>query len=49
MSGEYAMLYHASKAGVFDLKDAVLESLQSMRRAGKVAIMKNVMKYYPIL
>lgn len=34
VSGEYAMLYHAAKAGVFNLKDAVLESLQSMRRAG---------------
>ncbi|XP_054710237.1 delta-aminolevulinic acid dehydratase-like [Uloborus diversus] len=34
VSGEYAMLYHASQAGVFNLKDAVLESLTSMRRAG---------------
>lgn len=40
------MLYHASEAGVFNLKDAVLESLQSMRRAGKVALMKNAMEYY---
>ena len=29
------MLYHGSKAGAFDLKDIVLESLVSMRRAGK--------------
>lgn len=34
VSGEYAMLYHAAQSGVFNLKDAVLESLQSMRRAG---------------
>ncbi|GFU03652.1 delta-aminolevulinic acid dehydratase [Nephila pilipes] len=34
VSGEYAMLHHAANAGVFSLKDAVLESLASMRRAG---------------
>ena len=34
MSGEYAMLYHGSKAGAFDLKKAVMESVWSMRRAG---------------
>ncbi|CAL1286548.1 unnamed protein product [Larinioides sclopetarius] len=34
VSGEYAMLIHASKAGVFSLKEAALESLTSMRRAG---------------
>ncbi|KFM68535.1 Delta-aminolevulinic acid dehydratase, partial [Stegodyphus mimosarum] len=38
VSGEYAMLYHAAKAGVFSLKDAVLESLTSMRRAGAAVI-----------
>ncbi|KAG8178514.1 hypothetical protein JTE90_005407 [Oedothorax gibbosus] len=34
VSGEYAMLYHAAQAGVFSLKDAALESITSMRRAG---------------
>jgi len=34
VSGEYSMLYHAAEAGVFLLKDAVLETLTSMRRAG---------------
>ncbi|ESO98822.1 hypothetical protein LOTGIDRAFT_114080 [Lottia gigantea] len=34
VSGEYAMLYHGAKAGAFKLQDIVLESLQSMRRAG---------------
>ncbi|CAI8017814.1 Delta-aminolevulinic acid dehydratase [Geodia barretti] len=34
VSGEYAMLYHGSKAGAFDLKTVVLESITSMRRAG---------------
>ena len=28
------MLYHGSKAGAFDLKTVVLESITSMRRAG---------------
>lgn len=35
VSGEYAMLYHGSKAGAFDLKTIVIECLTSMRRAGK--------------
>lgn len=30
------MLYHGSKAGAFDLKTIVLESLTAMRRAGIV-------------
>ena len=34
MSGEYAMLYHGSQAGAFDLKTVVLESVTSMKRAG---------------
>ncbi|CAL1541811.1 unnamed protein product [Lymnaea stagnalis] len=34
VSGEYAMLYHAAVAGAFDLKAAVMETLQCMRRAG---------------
>ncbi|RMX44375.1 hypothetical protein pdam_00015997, partial [Pocillopora damicornis] len=33
VSGEFAMLYHGSKAGAFDLKKIVLECLTSMRRA----------------
>jgi porphobilinogen synthase len=34
VSGEYAMLSLSAKAGVFDLKRAVLESVASFRRAG---------------
>ncbi|KAJ1508301.1 hypothetical protein HMI54_007546 [Coelomomyces lativittatus] len=34
VSGEYAMLVHASQAGAFSLKEAVLESLTSGIRAG---------------
>ena len=34
VSGEYAMLYHASQHGAFDLKTVVMESMTSMRRAG---------------
>lgn len=33
------MLYHGSKAGAFDLQDIVMESLLSMRRAGKSNIL----------
>ncbi|GFR88414.1 delta-aminolevulinic acid dehydratase [Elysia marginata] len=34
VSGEYAMLYHGAQAGALELKAAVMETLQSMRRAG---------------
>ena len=34
VSGEYAMLYHGAKNGVFDLKEAVLETILAYRRAG---------------
>lgn len=34
VSGEYAMIYHASQAGGINLKEAVLESMQSFLRAG---------------
>jgi porphobilinogen synthase len=34
VSGEYAMLYHGAKAGGFELKRAVMESLIAFRRAG---------------
>ncbi|XP_013791907.2 delta-aminolevulinic acid dehydratase-like, partial [Limulus polyphemus] len=34
VSGEYAMLYHGSKAGAFQLKAVLLESLTAMKRAG---------------
>jgi porphobilinogen synthase len=34
VSGEYAMLYHAARAGAFDLQTAVMESLTGFRRAG---------------
>jgi porphobilinogen synthase len=38
VSGEYAMLSLSAKAGVFDLKRAVLESVASFRRAGVTII-----------
>eukprot|EP00457_Paulinella_chromatophora_P010026 gb/GEZN01010112.1/.p1 GENE.gb/GEZN01010112.1/~~gb/GEZN01010112.1/.p1 ORF type:complete len:377 (-),score=14.75 gb/GEZN01010112.1/:59-1189(-) len=34
VSGEYAMLYHAAKAGAFGLEEGVLESLVCAQRAG---------------
>jgi len=34
VSGEYAMLHHASAAGAFDLQKGVMESLAGIRRAG---------------
>jgi len=34
VSGEYAMLWHAAAAGAMDLKASVLETLNSLRRAG---------------
>lgn len=34
VSGEYAMVYHAWKAGAIDLKNCLNEILLSMRRAG---------------
>lgn len=38
VSGEYAMLYHASSNGALDLKVALSEILTSMRRAGSDCI-----------
>ena len=35
VSGEYAMLYHGSQVGAFDLKTIVLEAVHCMRRAGE--------------
>jgi hypothetical protein len=37
VSGEFAMLWHGSRAGAFDLKAAVLEAMTAFRRAGKQA------------
>ncbi|XP_040487687.1 delta-aminolevulinic acid dehydratase isoform X1 [Ursus maritimus] len=34
VSGEFAMLWHGSRAGAFDLKAAVLEVMTAFRRAG---------------
>lgn len=34
VSGEYAMLWHGSVAGAFGLEPILLESVQSMMRAG---------------
>ena len=41
--GEFAMLYHGSKAGAFNLKTIVLETIEGMRRAGKLFITGCVM------
>jgi porphobilinogen synthase len=38
VSGEYAMLKHASAAGAFDEEAAILESLLAFKRAGATAI-----------
>ena len=38
VSGEYAMLVHAANAGALDLKKAVLETMQSLQRAGATII-----------
>ncbi|XP_065646698.1 delta-aminolevulinic acid dehydratase isoform X2 [Hydra vulgaris] len=38
VSGEYAMLYHASQQGAFDIKQAVMESLHCMMRAGATVL-----------
>lgn len=35
VSGEYAMIHYAVQAGVYTLKEGLLEILRSMRRAGK--------------
>jgi len=34
VSGEYAMFWHASKAGAIDLRRVLMETLEGMRRAG---------------
>jgi porphobilinogen synthase len=34
VSGEYAMFWHAAKAGAIDLQRVVMETIASMRRAG---------------
>ena len=39
VSGEYSMFYHAAKAGVFDLKTVVLESMTGFLRAGATVIL----------
>ena len=38
VSGEYAMIHAAAKAGVFDIKDMALESMQGILRAGATII-----------
>lgn len=35
VSGEYAMLWHGAKNGAFNLNNIVMETLTSMRRAGR--------------
>ena len=38
VSEEFAVLYHGSKAGAFHLETIVLETVEGMRRAGKLLI-----------
>lgn len=38
VSGEFAMIYHAAKAGALDLKRAVLESITGFMRAGATIV-----------
>lgn len=38
VSGEYAMLWHGAKNGAFNLNAIVMETLTSMRRAGKLKL-----------
>jgi porphobilinogen synthase len=39
VSGEYSMLYQAAKAGVFDLKQVVLETMAGFTRAGATLVL----------
>ncbi|CAL8082923.1 unnamed protein product [Calicophoron daubneyi] len=45
VSGEYAMLMHAAKAGAVDLKQAALEIMTSFRRAGASIIVTYLTPY----
>ena len=38
VSGEYAMIHAAAKAGVFDMKEMAIESLEGILRAGATII-----------
>lgn len=38
VSGEYAMIHAAAKAGVFDMREMALESLQGILRAGATIV-----------
>ncbi|XP_044265673.1 delta-aminolevulinic acid dehydratase [Tribolium madens] len=46
VSGEYAMIYHAAKAGALDFKTALCEILVSLRRAGADVI---ISYYTPVV
>ena len=35
VSGEFAMMWHGAQAGAFDLRDAVMEAMTALRRAGE--------------
>ena len=39
VSGEYAMIHAAAKAGVFDMKTMAIESLEGILRAGATIIL----------
>jgi porphobilinogen synthase len=38
VSGEYCMLYYGAENGVYELKDAVIESLEAAVRAGATVL-----------
>ena len=48
VSGEYAMFWHASKAGAIDLRAVLLETLQGMRRAGMSHLSLIAFCFFPI-
>ena len=47
VSGEYAMLYHGAKSGALNLNEIVLETLKSMRRAGRIPSKETIESFQP--
>lgn len=46
VSGEYAMLWHGANNGAFNLNAIVMETLTSMRRAGKYFCKQYLFAFY---
>ena len=52
VSGEFAMFWHASKAGAIDLRRVLMETLEGMRRAGTgscIAYITDAYRYTAVL